>query len=188
MAELRLVAGLGNPGPQYQQTRHNVGFMVIDRLAERKSIALEGSRSWNCFLGKWDSILLIKPQCYMNQSGDVLGPLVRYFKIRPQELAVIVDDVALPLGRLRLRASGSDGGHNGLSSIIMHLGEMFMRLRVGVGSPKEGDLVEHVLGEFHPTEKTVAARTIERATEAIEEISRNGIESAMNIYNRADTN
>ena len=188
MADLRLVAGLGNPGPQYQETRHNVGFMVIDRLADRKNIALEGSRSWNCRLGKWGSILLVKPQCYMNQSGEVLGPLTRYFKIQPQEMVVVVDDVALPLGRLRLRPSGSDGGHNGLGSIIEHLGETFMRLRVGVGSPRPGDLVDYVLGEFEPSERTIAAQAIERATEAIEEISRNGIESAMNIYNRAEPN
>jgi PTH1 family peptidyl-tRNA hydrolase len=186
MANLRLVAGLGNPGSQYLETRHNAGFMVIDCLASRSEVTLEGSRSWNCKLGKWGSVLLVKPLCYMNQSGDVIGPLARYFKIEPEETLVVVDDVALPLGRLRVRPSGSDGGHNGLRSIIEHLGEMFMRLRVGVSSPRTGDLVDHVLGEFHRSERAIVVKAVERAAEAVEHISRNGITSAMNIYNRTE--
>ena len=186
IADLRLVAGLGNPGPQYFETRHNVGFMVVDCLASKKKIVLEGSRPWNCKLGKWGSVLLVKPLCYMNRSGEVIGPLTRYYKIEPQEILVVVDDIALPLGRLRLRPSGSDGGHNGLGSIIEHLGEMFMRLRVGVGSPQAGDLVDHVLGEFELPERDLAAKAIERAAEAVEHVSQNGISSAMNVYNRAE--
>ena len=186
IADLRLVAGLGNPGPQYLETRHNVGFMVVDCLASKEKIMLEGSRSWNCKLGKWGSVLLVKPLCYMNRSGEIIGPLARYYKIQPEEILVVVDDIALPLGRLRLRPSGSDGGHNGLGSIIEQLGEMFMRLRVGVGSPRGGDLVDHVLGEFELYERDLAEKTIERAAEAVEHISRNGITSAMNIYNRAE--
>jgi PTH1 family peptidyl-tRNA hydrolase len=188
MADLRLVAGLGNPGPQYLETRHNIGFMVIDNLAGKREVVLESSRSWNCKLGKWGSALLVKPLCYMNQSGDVLGPLARYFKIQPEEILVVVDDIALPLGRLRVRPSGSDGGHNGLRSIIDQLGEMFMRLRVGVGSPRAGDLVDHVLGEFDQSERAIAAKAVERAVEAVEHISRNGITSAMNTYNRTEPN
>jgi PTH1 family peptidyl-tRNA hydrolase len=188
MADLRLVAGLGNPGPQYLETRHNVGSMVIDCLASRGEVALEASRSWNCKMGKWGSALLVKPLCYMNQSGDVIGPLARYFKIQPEEMLVVVDDIALPLGRLRVRPSGSDGGHNGLRSIVEQLGEMFMRLRVGVGSPRVGDLVDHVLGEFDPAERDIVAKAIERAAEAVEHISRDGVISAMNIYNRAESN
>ena len=185
-ADLRLVAGLGNPGPQYLETRHNAGFMVVDCLASKRKIILEGSRSWNCKLGRWGSVLLVKPLCYMNRSGEVIGPLTRYYKIEPQEILVVVDDIALPLGRLRLRPSGSDGGHNGLGSIIEHLGEMFMRLRVGVGSPRAGDVVDHVLGEFELHERDLAAKAIERAAESVEHVSRNGIASAMNIYNRAE--
>ena len=185
-ADLRLVAGLGNPGPQYLETRHNAGFMVVDCLASKRKIILEGSRSWNCKLGRWGSVLLVKPLCYMNRSGEVIGPLTRYYKIEPQEILVVVDDIALPLGRLRLRPSGSNGGHNGLGSIIEHLGEMFMRLRVGVGSPRAGDLVDHVLGEFELPERDLAAKAIERAAEAVEHVTQNGITSAMNIYNRAE--
>jgi PTH1 family peptidyl-tRNA hydrolase len=186
MADLRLVAGLGNPGPQYFETRHNVGFMVVDCLASKQKIILEGSRSWNCKFGKWGPVLLVKPLCYMNRSGEVIGPLARYYKIQPEEILVVVDDIALPLGRLRLRPSGSNGGHNGLGSIIEHLGEMFMRLRVGVGSPQAGDLVDHVLGEFELPERDLAAKAIERAAEAVEHVSRHGITSAMNIYNRTE--
>jgi PTH1 family peptidyl-tRNA hydrolase len=188
MADLRLVAGLGNPGPQYLETRHNAGFMVIDCLARRSAVSLQGSRSWNCKVGKWGSVLLVKPFCYMNQSGSVVGPLARYFNIQPEEILVVVDDVALPLGRLRVRPSGSDGGHNGLRSIIEYLGEMFMRLRVGVGSPRTGDLVDHVLGEFDQSEKAIAAKAVEHAAEAVEHISRKGIASAMNIFNRTEQN
>jgi peptidyl-tRNA hydrolase, PTH1 family len=188
MADLRLVAGLGNPGPQYLETRHNVGFMVIDSLASIGEVHLEASRSWNCQLGKWSSVLLVKPLCYVNRSGDVIGPLARYFKIQPEEILVIVDDVALPLGRLRLRPSGSDGGHNGLRSMVDQLGEMFMRLRMGVGSPQAGDLVDHVLGEFDESERPIVAIAVERAAEAVKHILQNGIASAMNIYNRAEPN
>jgi PTH1 family peptidyl-tRNA hydrolase len=188
MADLRLVAGLGNPGPQYLETRHNVGFMVIDCLASKGEVALESSRSWNCKLGKWGSALLVKPLCFMNQSGDVIGPLARYYKIQPEEILVVVDDIALPLGRLRVRPSGSDGGHNGLRSIVEQLGEMFMRLRVGVGSPAAEDLVDHVLGKFDQSERAMAAKAVDRAVEAVEHILRNGITSAMNIYNRAEPN
>jgi peptidyl-tRNA hydrolase, PTH1 family len=188
MADLRLVAGLGNPGPQYLETRHNVGFMVIDFLASKKEVPLEASRSWNCQLGRWGSALLVKPLYYMNRSGDVIGPLARYFKIRPEEILVVVDDVALPLGRLRLRPFGSDGGHNGLRSIVDQMGEMFMRLRLGVGSPQSEDLIDHVLGEFDESEKAIVNLAVERAAEAVEHILQNGIISAMNIYNRAESN
>src|SRR2546423_5505380 len=98
MADLRLVAGLGNPGPQYLETRHNVGFMVIDSLARKREVSLEGSKSWNCQFGRWGSVLLVKPLCYMNLSGEIVGPLVHYFKIQPEEILIVVDDVALPLG------------------------------------------------------------------------------------------
>ena len=184
MADLRLVAGLGNPGPQYLETRHNVGFMVIDSLARKRGVTLEGSKSWNCQFGRWGSVLLVKPLCYMNLSGEIVGPLARYFKMQPEEILIVVDDVALPLGRFRLRPSGSDGGHNGLRSIIEHVGEAFMRLRVGVGSPHVGDLVDHVLGQFNPSEKSKAVEAVERATEAIEHIAQSGMTSAMNFYNR----
>src|ERR1700720_844825 len=176
MADLRLVAGLGNPGLQYSGTRHNVGFMVIDALAEKKGVTFSRSAAWGSELGKWGDILLIKPLSYMNRTGEVLDRFTHYFKVQPDEILVVVDDVALPLGRLRLRQAGSDGGHNGLKSIIMHLGETFMRLRVGIGAANGAEqLSDHVLGEFDRSEKPTIEKQIEHVALAIEEASVNGI-------------
>jgi peptidyl-tRNA hydrolase, PTH1 family len=187
MAHLRLVAGLGNPGRQYSGTRHNIGFMVIDFLARKHGLTFSKSTTWNSELGKWGEIYLIKPLTYMNRSGDAIGRFAHYFKINSEEILVVVDDVALPLGRLRFRTAGSDGGHNGLKSIIVHLGESFMRLRVGVGGTISSEqLIDHVLSEFDPPEKPKIDRAIERAAEAVEHVAENGIESAMNQYNRAE--
>ncbi len=187
MGQLRLVAGLGNPGPQYHGTRHNIGFMVIDRLAGRHGVTFSKSVNRNAVSGKWDDIHLVKPMTYMNLSGEAIGPFANYFKIQPQEVLVVVDDVSLPLGRLRLRASGSDGGHNGLKSMILHMGEDFMRLRVGIGAVNGSEeLVDHVLGVFDRSEEPVIEKAIERGVEAIEHVAANGIVSAMNNYNRAD--
>jgi peptidyl-tRNA hydrolase, PTH1 family len=187
MADLRLVVGLGNPGPQYIGTRHNVGFMVIDCLARKKGVKLSRTAVWSSDWGKWGDTLLMKPLTYMNRSGEAVGRFARYFKIQPEEILVVVDDVALPLGRLRLRPSGSDGGHNGLKSIIENLGEEFMRLRIGIGaSPDAEELVDHVLGKFDQSEKPTADNALERATEAIEHLALNGMASAMNNYNRAE--
>jgi PTH1 family peptidyl-tRNA hydrolase len=187
MADLRLVAGLGNPGPQYIDTRHNVGFMVVDRLAGKKGVTLSRSAFRSSDWGKWGDTLLIKPLTYMNRSGEVVSRFARYFKIHPEEILVVVDDVALPLGRLRLRSSGSDGGHNGLKSIIAHLGETFMRLRIGIGAaPGAEELVDHVLGKFERTEKQVVDNALERATEAVVHLAESGMASAMNNYNRAE--
>jgi peptidyl-tRNA hydrolase, PTH1 family len=187
MADLRLVAGLGNPGLEYSSTRHNVGFMVIDCLAGKKGVTISRSAAWGSELGKWGDILLIKPLAYMNRSGEVIGRFAHYFKVQSEEILVVVDDAALPLGRLRLRPSGSDGGHNGLKSIILHLGETFMRLRVGIGASSNTDqLIDHVLGEFDRSEKETMKKAIERAAEVIEHVAANGIDSAMNNYNRAE--
>jgi PTH1 family peptidyl-tRNA hydrolase len=187
MAGLRLVAGLGNPGLQYSGTRHNVGFMVIDRLATKKGVTFSRSAAWNSEFGKWGDIHLIKPLSYMNRTGEVIGPFAHYFKIPLEEILVVVDDVALPLGRLRLRPAGSDGGHNGLKSIIVHLGEAFMRLRIGVGASTDAErLSDHVLSEFDRSEKPTIESAIDRGAEAIEHVAQNGIASAMNNYNRAE--
>lgn len=187
MSDLRLVAGLGNPGPQYIDTRHNVGFMVIDRLAGKKGVTLSRSAVWSSEWGKWGDTLLIKPFTFMNRSGNVVGRFARYFKIQPEEILVVVDDVALPLGRLRLRPFGSDGGHNGLKSVIEHLGQTFMRLRIGIGaSPEAEELVDHVLGKFERFEKPTVDNALDRATEAVEHLADKGMASAMSNYNRAE--
>ncbi|MBV9390638.1 MAG: aminoacyl-tRNA hydrolase [Verrucomicrobia bacterium] len=186
MSLLRLVAGLGNPGQHYADTRHNVGFMVIEDLASREGIKFSKSGRWNSEIAQWGEILLIKPLTFMNRSGEAIGGVSRYHRIHPDEILVVVDDVALPVGRLRLRPYGSDGGHNGLKSIVEHLGESFMRLRIGVGSA-ETDLIEHVLGKFSITEGKLIGPAIERATRAIKAVAEEGIAAAMNTYNKPET-
>ncbi|MBV8901830.1 MAG: aminoacyl-tRNA hydrolase [Verrucomicrobia bacterium] len=187
MAEVRLVAGLGNPGREYEQTRHNVGFMVLDYLARRHGLAYSNSASWSCQWCRWDDALLIRPLTYMNRSGNALSAVSRYHKIASDEMLVVVDDVALPLGRLRLRASGSDGGHNGLRSIIAHFGENFARLRIGVGAAAGADqLVEHVLSRFRREEHDQVARAVTRAADAVEHTRTHGITAAMTLFNRAE--
>jgi PTH1 family peptidyl-tRNA hydrolase len=184
MADLRLIVGLGNPGPQYAETRHNIGFMVLDRLAQVHALTFSAANAWKGVWAKWAGCFLLKPLTYMNLSGESVGPFAHYYKVMPEEMLVVVDDVALPLGRLRLRGSGSDGGHNGLRSLIEHLGENFMRLRIGIGAG-EG-LVDHVLSKFDPAEREKADQAVERAVAAIEQVRREGLESAMNLYNRAE--
>ena len=187
MAHLRLLAGLGNPGPEYDTTRHNVGFMVLDRMAQQEGLAFATASKWDCLWTRWNEVILMKPMTYMNRSGDSVAGVLRYFRIEPSQLLAVVDDVALPLGRLRLRSSGSDGGHNGLGSIIAHLGEDFPRLRVGVGAVADSaDLVDHVLGPFSKAELAVVSQSVERATDAIRKAVDAGLESAMNIFNRAE--
>ena len=187
MAHLRLLVGLGNPGPEYNATRHNAGFMVLDRLAQQESLRFSAASKWDCLWTRWTEIILMKPMTYMNRSGDSVAGVLRYFRIDPSELLVVVDDVALPLGRLRLRSSGSDGGHNGLGSIIAQVGENFPRLRVGVGAAADkADLVDHVLGSFSKTESAVMSGSVERATEAIRKVVDDGLETAMNLFNRAE--
>jgi len=187
MEQLRLVAGLGNPSAQYIDTRHNVGFMVVDYLAQKQGVTFTRSGPWSCDWAEWGETLLAKPLTYMNRSGDAIGILVHHFKIAPSEILVVVDDIALPLGRLRLRPSGSDGGHNGLKSIIEHLGESFMRLRVGIGTTLGTEqLIGHVLGRFAANERETVQTMIARATEVVEHVAQNGISSTMNLYNRAE--
>ena len=187
MAQVRLVAGLGNPGREYDQTRHNVGFMVLDHLAHRHGLTYSYSSGWPCQWCRWEDGLLVKPLTYMNRSGEALSAVSRYYKIASDEMLVIVDDVALPLGRLRLRASGSDGGHNGLRSIIAHFGENFARLRIGVGAaPGADQLVEHFLSRFRREEQDQVARAVTRAADAVEHTRTHGITAAMNLFNRAE--
>ena len=187
MASLRLLVGLGNPGPEYNATRHNVGFMVLDYLAQKEGLGFAAASKWGCLWARWNEVILVKPTTYMNRSGDSVAAVARYYRIPASDLLVVVDDVALPLGRLRLRSSGSDGGHNGLGSIIAHLGEDFPRLRVGVGAAADSaDLVNHVLSTFSKTEAAVVSRAVERATDAIRKVVDSGLETAMNLFNRAE--
>jgi PTH1 family peptidyl-tRNA hydrolase len=187
MAALRLVAGLGNPGPEYTDTRHNIGFVVLDALARNQGVHFSREKRWRCDWAKWNDILLVKPMTYMNRSGDSIAPFAQYFHIKAEEFLAVVDDVALPLGRLRVRAEGSDGGHNGLKSLAAHFGYGFPRLRIGVGAAPDNELlVDHVLGRFAPSERMSVDQAVERAVAAIRQIATEGVTAAMNVFNRTE--
>ena len=183
---MKLIVGLGNPGAKYRGTRHNVGFAVVDELARRASADFESAPA-EALMAKWRSrdTLIAKPMTYMNLSGQAVGELVRYFKIDVVDLLVIFDEVHLPLGRLRARARGSAGGHNGLKSIIERLGTTeFSRLRLGVGrGDGRRDLANHVLSIFERSERAELEAFITRAADAVELFAAEGILAVMNTYN-----
>ena len=186
---MKLIVGLGNPGQKYHATRHNIGFAVVDELARRAGVRFESSPE-DALVAKVrdaEPVLLAKPMTFMNASGEAVGGLSRYFKIDVGDLLVIVDDVNLPLGRLRARSSGSAGGHNGLKSIIAHLGDQFPRLRVGVGrgDPRR-DLADHVTTRFDKDEAAEVERMTGRAADAAATFLTAGIAAVMNEYNGGD--
>ncbi len=187
---MKLVAGLGNPGAKYAKTRHNVGFRVVDELARRWEAA-----SWREQFGglaatglcRGEKVLLLKPMTYMNRSGQSVGEAVRFHKIEAADLLVVVDDMALPLGRLRVRPQGSAGGHNGLSDVIWQIGtEAFARLRIGIEQVSGERMVDHVLSPFDPEEEATVGSAIGRAADAVECWVTEGIVEAMNRFNRAE--
>ena len=181
---IRLVAGLGNPGPEYVTTRHNIGFMVVDQFAAQFGSTWERSGKWDALSTKCGAVLLIKPLSFMNRSGYPVFAVAQFYKIEPQQILVALDDFSLPLGRVRLRARGGSGGHNGLESIIMQFGtEEIPRLRIGIGeAPREGS-VDYVLSRFFEQEKPLVRSTINRAVEAVKCTIDNGLVSAMNNFN-----
>lgn len=185
---MRLIVGLGNPGQQYAGTRHNVGFEVIERLAARHRIPVR-RRTLRSVLGdgiiEGQRVILARPMTYMNLSGEAVGAVSRMYRISPADVIVIVDDIALPLGQLRLRLKGSSGGHNGLESIERHLStQEYPRIRIGVGEARPGGMIDHVLSRFRPQEREVIGESIERAADAVECALREDFEKAMNLYNR----
>ena len=189
-AVVKAIVGLGNPGAQYKGTRHNVGFAVLDELARRASVEFESAPA-DALMARWrradEPVLLVKPLTYMNLSGQAIGELSRYFKIEPVDLLVVVDEVQLPLGKLRARARGSAGGHNGLKSVIAHLGDNYGRLRLGVGrGDSQRDLADHVLARFDKDEAAEAERMIARAADAAETFITSGIAAVMNQFNGGD--
>jgi PTH1 family peptidyl-tRNA hydrolase len=190
---VKLIVGLGNPGPAYRDTRHNVGFAVADELARRAEVEF-GSAPADALVARWRTgdlvVLLAKPLTFMNESGQAIAGLLRYFKIDLADLLVIVDEAQLPLGRLRARARGSAGGHNGLKSIVAHVGEDFSRIRLGIGRGADGegrrDLADHVLSRFDADETAEAARMIDRAADAAQLFVTEGIAAVMNRFNGGD--
>ncbi|MBW4441040.1 MAG: aminoacyl-tRNA hydrolase [Plectolyngbya sp. WJT66-NPBG17] len=186
----QLIVGLGNPGSKYENTRHNVGFLAVDRLAKIWKISLSETKKFQGFFGEGMSpagkIRLLKPTTYMNNSGQSIRAVLDWYKISPEAVMVIYDDMDLPVGRLRIRLSGSAGGQNGMKSAIAHLGtQQFPRLRIGIGSAKsnEKDAVSHVLGSFAPSEKSTIDEVLDLTVSAIELSLKQGVEKAMSLYN-----
>lgn len=183
---MKLIVGLGNPGPGYEGTRHNVGFEVVDVLARRWGMAMYAEKFHGWFeVGRFgaDRIALLKPTTFMNRSGGSVLAAGRFYKLELEDLLVISDDHALPLGRLRMRASGSAGGHNGLSNVIDRLGsDEWSRLRIGIGEPL-GDASAFVTGRFHSDEQAVIEPAIERAADAVECWIENGPDLTMTRFN-----
>lgn len=180
----RLVVGLGNPGTKYAGTRHNVGFLVVDELARRASCGFEPAGEWDAEIARCGGRTLMKPRTFMNLSGEAVGNFARYHRIAAGEVLIVLDDTALPLGDLRLRRSGSSGGHNGLESVLVHLGtEAVPRLRVGIGDRGEIPLDVFVLSRFSVEETRAADEAVLRAADAIECANARGIETAMNQFN-----
>lgn len=184
-----LVVGLGNPGSKYENTRHNMGFLAVDLLAEQEKFKFNKLRfkAWTATaeLGG-EKVLVMKPQTYMNLSGESVGEAARFYKIPPEHVLVISDDIALPTGKLRIRASGSAGGHNGLKNIIQHLGtDQFPRIKVGVGSPQQAgyEVVDWVIGKPMGDDQKVLMQTLEKAAKAVSAVIAQGPEKAMSKFN-----
>ncbi len=177
--------GLGNPGAEYNGTRHNVGFAVVDRLASEWGLAWQHEKAWHALRIKGEKAILVKPTSYMNRSGEPLQAIAQFYKIAPAEILVVLDDMALELGRLRLRPDGGTGGHNGLESIIVQFGtEEIPRLRVGIGAAPARGAVDYVLGRFFEEERPLVEKTISRAADAVKCAIDNGLLSAMNQFNK----
>ena len=186
---MKVVVGLGNPGREYEMTRHNIGFLVLDELAARNGLSFRRSWRFPARIAKGKiggkPVCLVKPQTYMNRSGAAVGPILRREKGAAADLLVVFDDVALDWGQLRIRAQGSAGGHNGVQSVLDTLRDgAFSRIRVGIGSkPDKVSLSDHVLGEFSAEERQEMSTVIGRAADAVETVCIEGAARAMNIFN-----
>jgi len=183
---MKVIVGLGNPGPRYKDTRHNVGFETLEELARRHPVQREESR-FDAIIAHFqinqEKVCLLKPLTYMNLSGRAVRAFVSYYKIDLQDLIVIYDDMDLPVGSLRIRSKGGTGGHRGMNSLVENLGTQdFARIRIGIGRPS-GEAVDWVLGRFSPEEKPLIQKAISRAADAVECWLNHGIDKAMNEYN-----
>ena len=185
----RLIVGLGNPGETYRDTRHNIGFMVLDEIARRMGAAFREEKRWAGLVAKFTGGYLLKPLTFMNDSGRSVQSVGHFYKASPAQTLVVYDDVDLPLGRLRFRTSGSAAGHNGIRSLIASLGsDEFPRLKVGIspadGRPAGERMVGHVLGKFRDEEQPALQTVIQRAADAVLSAVDRGLETAMNVFNR----
>jgi peptidyl-tRNA hydrolase, PTH1 family len=184
---IRLIAGLGNPGREYENTRHNAGFMILDRFAARLKVDFANERKFEGRFARSGPLFLLKPQTFMNLSGRSVAAVCQFYKIEPGEVLVVYDDAALPEGKLRLRRAGSAGGHNGMKSIIAHLGtDAIPRLRFGVGAAGGKTMTGHVLGSFDPGMAAPLDKSLENAVEAVSMCALRGLAAAMNYFNQED--
>jgi PTH1 family peptidyl-tRNA hydrolase len=185
--ERKLVVGLGNPGGKYAGTRHNVGYAVVDSLAESPRAGPSQGRFQGQvaeLIEEPHKVLLVKPETFMNLSGRCVRQLVDFYQVPLEDLLVVCDDINLPLGKIRARARGTHGGHNGLRDIQNHLGTTeYARLRIGVGTPDEDDAVDHVLGRFRPGERPVIEEALQKAVQAVIVWVHQGIDACMNQFN-----
>ena len=184
---MKIVVGLGNPGAQYANTPHSVGFEAVDAIAAEIGAAWEEKRQFKCLMARGtfagEAVMLVKPQTFMNLSGESVAPVVKYHNATPADLLVIQDDIDLPVGRMRIRKNGSCGGHNGIRNVIERLGTQdFARLKIGVGKDKS-DVIAHVLGKFDPTTRRTMDLVVAEAVKAAADVLRNGPDRAMNAYN-----
>jgi len=182
-----IVVGLGNPGKEYENTRHNIGFMAIDKLSEKLNISVEKNKH-KALIGKdtvnHETVMLVKPQTFMNLSGEAVSDILNFYKESPEKVVVIVDDIDLPLGKVRIKRKGSAGTHNGLKSIVSCTNSQdFIRVKVGVGQNRNIDLVDFVLGGFSKEEKIVIDEALEKVCEAVTMITDGNIAKAMNKFN-----
>ncbi len=184
-----IIAGLGNPGRNYVGTRHNIGFDAVDAIASKNNIRFNKNK-FKANFGEGiiggEKVILVKPQTFMNLSGESIRPLRDFYKVPDENIIIIYDDISLPLGKLRLRGKGSAGGHNGMKSIIYQLGtDVFPRLKIGVGAPthEDYDLADFVLGKFSKDEVEILIQIVVKVTDAVENIIRNGVENTMSKFN-----
>jgi peptidyl-tRNA hydrolase, PTH1 family len=189
---MKLIVGLGNPGREYSGTRHNIGFAVVGELARKHGVNFD-KRCCQSRAGEGgisgQPVVLAKPQTYMNLSGEAVAALMRKYKVKLSDILVVHDDLDLPLGKIRIRANGSAGGHNGLKSIIASVGSMdFARVKIGIERPESAgierrDVVDHVLSDFDATDRKIAEEAVSRAVSAVETVLECGLETAMNRFN-----
>ncbi|MDO8539755.1 MAG: aminoacyl-tRNA hydrolase [Opitutaceae bacterium] len=190
---LSLVAGLGNPGRAYEHTRHNAGWVVLDALAKKHRLAWKRSAAFNAEVARWDlgpnrTRWLIKPLTFMNDSGRSVSALARFYKIAPEAIAAVYDDLTIDLGLIKVSVTGSAGGHNGVASLLEHVGNGFVRYRLGVGpkEPSEMDMADFVLGKFTPEQQIIVNQKIDHYVTGLELLLARGPETAMNQLNRRD--
>ena len=191
---LSLVAGLGNPGREYEHTRHNLGWVVLDALARKHGLAWKTAPQFNAEVARWDlgsgrTRWLLKPLTFMNQCGRSVGAMLRYHKLEPGALAVVYDDLTIELGLIKVTTSGSAGGHNGVASLLEHVGDGFVRYRLGIGpkQPAQMDMADFVLGKFTSEQQLLLTQKLDQYVEGLELLLSRGIEPAMNQLNRRDT-